>query len=278
MRTLAQALAVFLPALYLTTAFLYGLHFTSPGAPRVLAPRRATLLAVLVLHPLWFLVQGRRSDVFPAWEAWTTLSMVTMAIVWLFVLTSRRVAHGGVGAVVLGTAALLQLGASAFGPLDPPTLTARSGSFYLFHALTSVAAAAALVLSGLYGGLYLTVFRRMRNHRIDAFLLGLPSLRTLASLTRRAALAGFLLLAVGLNVGIGYAHVKHVAGFHYSDPWVLALILLWVHFGVVAFSHRIPGFSARRASFAAAAGLTVLLAAGLLTLIPDMSFHWRAGQ
>lgn len=278
MSTIAQALYVFLPAAYLAAAFLYSLHFTSASSQRVLAPRRAVLAAVLLAHPATFLVQGERSGAFPAWEAWTTLSMVTMTVVWLFVLTSRRVSHGGVGAVVLGMAAVLQMGASAFGPIDPPVLTARSGSFYLFHALTSVAAAAALVLSGLYGGLYLTVYRRMQSHRIDAFVLGLPSLRALAGLTRRAALAGFLFLAVGLNFGIGYAHVKHIAGFQYSDPWVLALILLWVHFGIVAFSHRIPGISAWRASFAAAAGLTVLLAAGLLTLIPDMSFHWRAGQ
>ncbi len=273
---LAQALTVFLPAAYLAAAFLYGLHFTAPAAPRVLRARRAVLAAALLAHPALFLVQAQRSGAFPAWDAWTTLSMVTGVVVWLFALTARRVPHGGVGTLVLSAATLLQLAASGFGPLDPRPPPALSSSFYVFHALTSVAAAAALVLSGLYGGLYLAVFRRMRRHAIDAFVLGMPSLRALAGLTRRAALAGFLLLAVGLNFGIGYAHFESVAGFRYSDPWVLALILLWVHFGIVSFSHRIPGFSAWRASFAAAAGLTVLLCAGLLTLIPDLTFHWSA--
>lgn len=277
MNVVAQALVVLLPAAYVAAAFLYGLHFRSPQAPRVLLPRRLTMALVLAAHLALFLVQGKRYGAFPAWEAWSTLSMVTLGVAGLFVATARSVPHGGVGAVVLGIAALMQLGASAFGPIHPAGLTERSGSFYLFHALTSVAAASALILSGVYGGLYLIVYRRMRAHRIDAFVVGLPSLRDLARLTRRAALAGFWLLAVGLNFGIGWAHVKQTAGFHYSDPWVLALILLWVHFGIVAFSHRIPGFSARRASFAAAAGLTVLLVMGLVTLIPEVSFHWRSG-
>lgn len=278
MSALAQFLVVVLPATYVAAAFLYGLHFPMAGSARVARWRRAVLVTLLVFHLALFVVQGERYGAFPAWDAWTTLSMVTMVVTWLYVATSRRVPHGGVGAVVFGLAALMQTGASAFGPIHPPPHNEYSSSFYLFHALTSVAAAAALILSGVYGGMYLIVFRRMRSRRIDAFVRGMPSLRALAGLTRRGALAGFLLLAVGLNFGIGWAHLKHTAGFHYSDPWVLALIFLWVHFGIVSFSNRIPGFSARRASFAAAIGLTVLLAAGLLTLIPQMSFHWRTGQ
>lgn len=278
MRTAAQALLVLVPALYLAASFLYGLHFTSPQAPRVVRPRRLVVLALLAAHAAWFCVQGTRHGGFPAYDAWSTLSMTTMAVTWLFLLTSRRVHHGGVGAVVLGLATLLQLCASAFGPIDPPASPPLPGEFELFHSVTSIAALGAVVLSGVYGALYLTVYRRMREREIDAFVRGMPSMKSLALLTRRAALAGFLLLAVGVNFGIGWAHYANVPGFHYTDPWVLAMIVLWLHFGLVAFSHRIPGFSARRASLAAAVGLTVLLAAGLATLIPQVTFHWTAGR
>ena len=277
MSTLAQALIVTLPALYLIAAFLYGMHFVNPREQRVLLPRRIAFASALLGHLALFWVQGRRFDTFPAWEAWTTLSMVTMAVTYLFAITSRSVPHGGVAAIVLGMAAILQLAASSFGPMDAPGASGRSGTFYLFHALTSAAAAGALILSGLYGVLYLWVFRCMRRRQIGIFVRAMPSMRSLANLTRRAALAGFLLLAVGINFGIGWAHYKEVEGFGYTDPWVMAMILIWVHFGVVAFSHRIPGISAKRASIAATAGLTILLGAGLLTLIPEASFHF-SGQ
>jgi hypothetical protein len=51
--------------------------------------------------------------------------------------------------------------------------------------------------------------------------------------------------------------------------------VLWLHFGVVAFSQKIPGLGARRASFAAAGGLLAALLSLLLVLLPH-HFHGAA--
>ena len=117
------------------------------------------------------------------------------------------------------------------------------------------------------------VFRRMRERRFGALFQHLPSLDLLARMTRRAALAGFAFSTVGLNLGIALAHAKHVPGFGYSDPTVLLTLVLWIHFGVIAFSEKIRGITARRASFAATAGLVALLVSLFLTLFPTLTFH-----
>jgi hypothetical protein len=54
---------------------------------------------------------------------------------------------------------------------------------------------------------------------------------------------------------------------------VFLSLVLWIHFGVIAFSRFIRGFSARRAAFAATGGLIALLLSLLLILFPGMSFH-----
>jgi hypothetical protein len=92
-------------------------------------------------------------------------------------------------------------------------------------------------------------------------------------MTRRAALSGFVFLTIGLNLGFFVAHRDHVDGFGYTDPHVLLTLFLWVHFGIVAFSGRIPGLSARRASLAASAGLVALVLALFVTLFPSITFH-----
>jgi ABC-type uncharacterized transport system permease subunit len=270
-----QALQVFLPIAYLAAAFLHAMHFGAPRAPRVVRARALVLAAALAMHLALFAATWRLHGVFPAFDAWSTLSCVALGVALLHCATSIGAREAGTGALLYGMAGGLQALASAFGSHAPAPPPGHPLSFELLHAFTSMAAVCALISSGLHGLLYLVVFRRMRRRSFDPLVRGLPSLSDLGTLTRRAALAGFLLSTVGLNFGIGWAHYAGVPGFHYTDPWVAATLVLWLHFGVIAFSRRIPGFSAQRASFAAAAGLSVLLVVGALTLLPDFTFHWR---
>lgn len=280
MSGVVQALGVFLPLAYFAAAFLYGMHFGGKDAPAVVRPRRIALALALVLHVALAVARWRQVGAFPVQDPWSTLSGIALGMAIFQAVGSVRLPRPGSGelgtvGVVLGTCGLLQALASAFAPPVPAASPEAGAPFMAFHVVTSLVAASALVLSGLHGWLYLVAYRRMRRHRFDPLVRGLPSLAHLSTMTRRAALAGFVLLTIGLNVGIAWAHYDRLATFHYGDPWVLAMLAIWIHFGFVAFSGAIPGLTARRASLAAALGLAVFLSAGALTLIPDVSFHWR---
>jgi ABC-type transport system involved in cytochrome c biogenesis permease subunit len=274
MRTVLQALSVLLPSLWLLAAILHGMAFAGPRSPRVDGLRRWVLGGTLLVHAATFVVRWRLVGHFPISETWTTLSAVAFGTALLYAWIASRVGHPGSGGVVLGLVFLLQLCASGFGPLEPAaSRPVGSLAFELVHVATMVAAAAALILSGVHGLLYLVLFRRMRERSFGVLFQHLPDLDTLARMTRRAALAGFVLSTIGLNVGIWMAHRYRVAGFGYTDPQVLLTLVLWIHFGVIAFSGRIRGFTARRASFAATAGLVALLFTLFLTLFPSLTFH-----
>jgi ABC-type uncharacterized transport system permease subunit len=275
-----QALGVLLPAAWVSVSVLYGMHFGGELAPRSVALRRVLLALALALHAALLAVRALATGAFPVFDAWSTVSAVALGLALLHVAVSSRLPTVGSGAMIFGVVAALQLAASALGPFLPAEAVGWPGGYYVFHGVASVLAASALLLSGIHGALYLLLFRSMRQRHFGPLVQRLPSLATLATLTRRGALVGFVLLTVGVNVGIAWAHYgevsqgQGVSGFEYSDPWVVAVLVLWLHFGAVAFSRRIPGFSAQRASFAAAAGLTVFVAASLLTL--SATFHWRS--
>jgi hypothetical protein len=91
-------------------------------------------------------------------------------------------------------------------------------------------------------------------------------------MVRRTALAGFACLTLGLNVGIGLGHARPIHEFRYKDPQVILIIGLWIYFGVIAFSRRIPGLNARRASTMAIGGLLALLTS-LALMATNLSFH-----
>ena len=272
-----QALNVFVPAAWLAAAMLHLPYRENEPGPRETWIRRGLTILATALHVWLFVTSWQALGRAPLHDAWSTLSCTLLMVALLHFATTRSIDSGSTGAIVLLLLALGQLAASAFSQTDMEPYAPRPGTFYLFHVFASVTAAAAVLLSGVHGGFYLLLFRRMRRGRLEGIVRGLPSLETLAQLTRRAALAGFLLLTIGVNWGIGWAHYAGVPGFHYSDPGVLFVIAVWLHFGFVAFSRQIPGFSARRASVAAAAGLTVFVSIFLLTLIPELSFHWSVG-
>jgi len=273
LNALVQALNVFLPLGYLVATVLHGMAFAGERAPALASQRRALLPAVLVAHAGLFVVHARGMRVFPVHGTWLMISAIAFATALLFLLVARKNRQETVGAIVLLLVTALQAIASAFGPMQLVAETSPSGAFRVLHVLTSVIASAALLLSGIYGFLHIVLYRQLRQRTFGTLFRQLPDLAVLARVLRRSALAGFLFLTVGLNVGIGMAHAMKTEGFQYRDPQVLLTLALWIHFGVIAFSQRIRGLSARRASFAAAAGLVTLIAVLFLTLIPALTFH-----
>lgn len=267
-----HVLATALPVLYVVAAFLHGAAFSGDRWARAEPLRRNVLNATLVVHLAWLAVRAFEIGQFPANDLWSTISLVAFSSALLYAFVARLTGHHGSGGVTLGVVFVVQFLATALDT-DPPTSRAGGmGAWAVAHVATSAVASAALVLSGVHGLLYVLLFNQMKHRRFGAWFDHLPDLDLLAKMTRRAALVGFVGLTIGLNVGIALAHAENVPGFDYKHPEVLFSLLLWLHFGVIAFSQKIRGFGARRASWAAALGFVALVLSLLLVLLPH-SFH-----
>lgn len=268
-----QGLAVLLPSGYLVVALMYAMAFAGDAEPRFGRLRTPFLRLLSLLHLLLFVRHGYAVGGFPAFDGWLSLSAVAFATVALFVSVTWRDPQPTVGALVLLVAGVLQMVASMFGPMSPLIDSGASNAAKGIHVITAALASAAVVLSGLYGFLYLLLLRQMKRQTFGAIFRQLPDLTQLALMTRRAALAGFIGLTLGVNVGIGLAHANGTSGFSYADPTVLMTLGIWLHFGLIAFSRTIRGLTAQRASWAAVAGLSLLLGTLFLAVIPGATFH-----
>lgn len=275
MSALLQALTVVLPPLYLLGALLAGFTFGRPPAPRMRLVRRTVSALLLVLHAAWFVVYSERVQGFPIDDLASSLSAVALSTFALQCVLARWFGHGGSGSVVLALIFCLQLVSGCITDLHALPRAGTIEIYGIAHVLTSVVSLAALLLSGVHGLLYLVLLRQMRERHFGALFAGLPDLDILARLTRGAAFAGFVGLTIGLNVGIWMAHRDHSSGFAYRESEVALSILLWLHFGAIAFSGFVRGFNARRASVAATVGLLVLILSLALVLIPGTTFHSR---
>ncbi|MDZ4774759.1 MAG: cytochrome c biogenesis protein CcsA [Planctomycetota bacterium] len=267
-----QALGVALPVLYALSALFHGVVFAGERSTKIDPLRRNVLNATIAIHFAYFAARAVEIEQFPANDLWTTVSFIAFSTALLYAVIARVTGHSGSGGVALGLVFVLQFLSSSFGSFTPVMRAAGMNPWAITHVSLSAVAAAALALSGVHGALYLLLLREMRRRRFGAWFDHLPDLDMLAKMMRRSALFGFIGLTIGLNVGIGLAHAEKVPGFNYTHPEVLMSLLLWLHFGVIAFSEKIRGFGARRASYAAAGGLVALLLSLLLVLWPN-SFH-----
>lgn len=270
MKTAIQLLQVALPMLYALAAVVHGIAFAD-NAARVEKARKVFLTGAVAVHFAWFALRGLHAGHSPLVGLWPVVSGVVLAAVVFWLLVAREEKHAGSGGIVLGAATLFQLLASGCAAVEQPLREPQS-ALSLVHSGTSVVAAAALAISGLHGLLWLLLYREMRHRRFGAAFGHLPDLETCARMMRRAALFGFLGLTVGLNVGIALAHQR--AGFRldYANPEVVGALGVWLYFGSIAFSARIPGFGSRRAAIASCAGL-VALALSLLLVFSPLPFH-----
>jgi len=270
---LLQVLTVVLPPAYLLATLLHGIAFREPQNRVAERLRQVATATTLILHLAWFGVLNERFQAFPIVDTATSASAVVLTTLLLQTALARWMKNPGSGGVVLALLFVGQLFASSIADLRALPRESGTTVFGIVHVLTSVLAVSALVVSGVHGVLYLTLLRQMRLRHFGALFAGLPDLSVLARLTRASALAGFLGLTIGINVGIWLAHRDHQAGFAYRDAEVVLSIGIWLHFGAIAFSRWIRGFNARRASIAATAGLVVVLLSLALLLVPGTTFH-----
>lgn len=271
--TTLQALSVALPSLYLLCAMLHGMAFAGERGQRTTLLRVWSLRITVLLHAGWFLTRSSIIEGFPVNDLASTASSVVFASAVLYGLLARSVKHAGSGGIVLGMMFLAQLMASAFGTLALQPREAPLGNPQLLHIVTMVLALAAVMISGVHGALYMLLLRSMKKREFGGRLSHLPDLELLARIMRGGALTGFLCITIGMNVGIYLAHREQLPGFGYRQGEVLLTMILWVHFGAIAFSRHIKGFNARRASLAASVGLAVLLLSSVLILFPTVVFH-----
>lgn len=268
-----QFLTTTLPCVYLALAGMCAGAFLSTRGAKLATTRRVLLALAIVLHGLLLALRWDAVGGVPELGGWHSLSPLALVTVLMFAALGQR-EHGGLGtsALVFAIVFVLQWAASSFADLIPRAGEPRPAAFYVVHVASILVASSALILSGVHGLLYLLLYRSMRQRRFGRLFSGLPSLGELARQMRKAAGIAFVLLLVGVNGGIWWAHASEVSGFHYSDPLVLILSLLMVHFGIVALSGSIPGITARRASVAATIGLFALMVSLGFSLVPH-GFH-----
>jgi ABC-type uncharacterized transport system permease subunit len=239
------------------------MEFAGPRAPHPHRLRHVLTGLVLLAHCSWIAAHWVDIGHMPASDRWMLPSLVAISLILIYLPVEWASRTPQTGSFVTGLCFLLQLLASAFARPEAAVSTRLGDPAFALHIAMSTLALAALLLSGFYGWLYLLLMRQMRRHEFGVIFSKLPDLDSLSRLNRGAATAGFVLLTIGMNLALAWAHADEGTKVDYLDPKILVVMITWIFFGLIAASRWIRLLSGRRAAILALSGLTLVF----LTLV-----------
>jgi ABC-type transport system involved in cytochrome c biogenesis permease subunit len=138
----------------------------------------------------------------------------------------------------------------------------------MIHGWLLLLAAVGLCVGFLASLMYLVQAHRLRAKSLPGHGLRLWSLERIEAMNRRAIVLAFPLLTAGMLVGLVLMFQENLSGW--TDPRVLASIVLWITFAVLLYLRF--GYHLRGRSAALLTILTFVLLVGCLALP-----HWGQG-
>jgi ABC-type uncharacterized transport system permease subunit len=219
----------------------------APFARPVRAPVGAVvglLGAGVLIHMAGLIALARTTDAVPFTGLGPALSFAGLLLAAMLGVVELAARDVSLTTIAAPLAALPTLAGVLVGFAPGPIAGGMQGVWLVAHIALSFLGIAAFATAAAAGGIYLAEQRQLKAGRFGATLRFFPPLATLDRVNHIAAIAGWVLLTVGVVLAAAYA-------FAYRQVQVLHLVWAigaWLATSLVALGRVARGWQARRAA------------------------------
>ena len=244
MHLLISACEFVLPVLYFVTIWAYGKAFFSGSKPAETI-KTPFLLGTVVLHASYVIM---RTVVFghpPITSVFEILSLIACTIVVIYFYIELRTGNKATGYFILILPFFFQLVSSMFikeGQEIPPILRSNLLGFHVSSAFLGYAA---IIISAVYGFLYLMLYHDIKSSQFGVIYERLPNLETLERMSFTATIFGFVLLTIAIVVGLIWLP-RAIENFSYADPKLFSTIAIWLIYAIGLAAKKVIGWQGKR--------------------------------
>jgi ABC-type transport system involved in cytochrome c biogenesis permease subunit len=251
--------------LYAAAGVAYAVHFArrQPSAGRA-----ATTLLLFGTLTHTFVIGMQTMEVGhvpfanPSRAVSTFVWLLTLSYLYLELTTDER----AMGVFILPIVVGLQLIPVLYPGMEYRDPVLDSAWFWV-HVASLLFAYASFALAGVLGLTYMVQFKEIKKKHLGYFYTRLPSLQVLDVMNSRAVAVGWLLLTLGVLVGIVWmAQARAVApddpnlrAMALDDPKIFFALLTWAVYSFAVFARRAMGWTGRRAAWLSAVGFVIVL-------------------
>lgn len=238
------ALNVALPVLYGGLVVLYAVSFfgATSSLDRFKTP---SILVTLGLHVLYLVLRTIAFDHPPITSVFEIMTLLAMSITVAYLYLEARTGIQNTGLFILFLALVFQTISSVF-IRDLVTIPEYLHSLVLgLHVSSALLGYTGISLSAVYGLLYLMLYRDIKSSRFGLVYSRMPNLEMLELMSHKAEIFGFLMLSVGIVVGVFW--LPHVfEEFSYWDPKLIGSLVIWLLYAAGLAAKKSFGWQGRR--------------------------------
>jgi len=244
-RQAIDVLQFLLPVLYGGLVLLYAISFFGGAGAAVERLKFPLLISTVLVHLLNLVLRTIAFDHPPITSVFEIMTVLAVCIAIAYVYIEARTRTRNTGLFILFLAFLFQVFSSLFIK-DIVDLPEYLHSHLLgLHVSTALLGYTAISLSAVYALLYLMLYHEIKSSRFGVVYTRLPSLEMLETMSHKAELFGFLMLTVGIVIGLGWLPVVFEE-FSYLDPKLVGTMVIWLLYAVGLAAKRRFGWQGRK--------------------------------
>lgn len=265
MQDILSVLTFIVPVMYLLTTTFYMTHFFSDSAwsQKVKTP---SLVVTLLIHLIYLSVMTAQNGYPPIASMYQVMTMIAFTLIASYLVIELTTKADETGSFVISFATVLQGLSSIYinnqgHAVDP----ALKNWVIEFHIITALLGYSGIAIAGIYGFLYILLFRQIRANHFGLLYQRLPNLEIMEKMCYHAVTQGFSYLTFAIIAGAIEIPKHHQNDkMILADPKLIGIMLIWVAYGISLLLRLKFGWNGRR--------MAILFMVGLLIMFFSITF------
>lgn len=264
-------LNILLPILYLGTFSVYFYDFMK-GEKKFINVKRLFIFITLLIHFFYLLIRTFEFEHPPITNVFEIFTVLAFSITFSYFLLELITDIRGTGPFIIIISFVFQLISSMFIVDQFEVKEVLKNNLLGVHVINALLGYSGFTISAVYGFLYLTLYKDLKENRFGLIFNRLPNLEVLEKLSFYSAVLGFILLTIAIIIGVIWLP-QAFPEFSFIDPKLIGTALVWLLYGIGIFTKIFSKWRGKKLVLLSITGFVIAIFSTILTNFLSRSFH-----
>jgi len=266
-----HAFNIIIPFAYLITVIFYYIAFQKQKQT-FSNGKRVALFITLVFHLFYLLARTIEFNHPPITTKFEIFTVLAFTIAFSYFLLELVTDIRGTGLFILLFSLLFQIISSLFIEDLFQVKEVLRNRLLGLHVVSALLGYSGFTISAVYGVLFLLLYKQIRVSKFGLFFDKLPSLETLEKMSFYSVIIGFILLTIGIIIGIIWLP-SAFPHFKYYDPKIVASGIIWLIYGGGILTKITLKIYGRKFIISSLVGFAMVIISLIVTTVISSTFH-----